>query len=122
MHDGALLLGQIGEGESDGLAKGLVLRVPRRLEKMRSLAGEAGLILRARGAAPEKIARGVVGKPEQKRALVVNTVEQRRPARELEKELLQRVAGIGLIARDIEQEREEGIRVLVVKAREVIGH
>ena len=74
-----------------------------------------------RTSAAEEIKRGVVCETEQKGARIFDAVEQAGPAGELDEHLLQQVAGVGLVARELEQKAEQRRRVRVVEAGEIGG-
>jgi hypothetical protein len=73
----------------------------------------------ARAPAAHQINGCIVAKPEQKGALVPDTIEQSRLARQLDEQFLNDVASVSLVPRKVQQKGEEGLGVNVVEAFEI---
>jgi len=100
----------------------LLIEIVGQLEDRRRLAGQGVVFALARGTAADEVKSEIMGSGEQEGACVAGAVEQVGPAGDLSEDLLQQVARVGLVARQVQQEREQRLRMPVVELFQRLAH
>ncbi|MFM2082033.1 MAG: hypothetical protein RL380_724, partial [Verrucomicrobiota bacterium] len=122
LHDGALVGGKFGERGGEGGAEIFFVGIFRGREKFQSFGGELFVVFGARAASAHEVNSGVVGETEEEGAFIAGSGEEVGLTSEFGENFLQHFAGIVLVAREVEEEREQCRSLLVIQAGDFLAH
>ena len=121
MEHNALVGGQLAQGLRQRFAKCLFVGIGGRGEQRGGVRGKLVVVFLSCGAAAEGVNGEIMGEADEKSTFLEHAIEQAGLPGELDEKFLQQIAGIGFVAGEIEQEREQGLGMGIVKAFEIKG-
>ncbi len=114
MNHRALIGGELAQGAGKRFAKGALVGFGRWCENSEGLAGQLLVMLLPGASSPDQVNGQVMGQPQQEGPFVPHALEQVRAFGQFSKYLLEQVARVRFVPREIEQKREHALRVFVV--------
>ncbi len=121
MDHGALVGRQFPQGNREGLTQGCFVRCHSWGEYLKRLLPEFSSATLNDGRMADKIQGKVVGQAQQESARLPHALQHFRSARHTHKNLLQQVARIAFVARQIQEEPKQRLGMLIVQGFQIQG-